>query len=179
MKTLRTIAEVRAHVAAARRAGRSVGLVPTMGAFHAGHEALIRAARDACDDVVVSLFVNPSQFEEPADLAAYPRGEPRDAAIAAELGADALFAPPVAEIYPDGFATAVHVAGLSGVLEGAQRGAALRRRLHGRLQAVRHRRAGCRFLRPEGRAAGGRHPAHAARPRHPGPAARRADRARG
>jgi pantoate--beta-alanine ligase len=124
MKTLRTIAEVRAHVAAARRVGRSVGLVPTMGAFHAGHEALIRAARDTCDDVVVSLFVNPSQFEEPADLAAYPRGEPRDAAIAAELGADALFAPPVAEIYPDGFATAVHVAGLSGVLEGAQRGAA-------------------------------------------------------
>jgi pantoate--beta-alanine ligase len=123
MKTLRTIADVRAHVAAARRAGRSVGLVPTMGAFHAGHEALIRAAHEACDDVVVSLFVNPSQFDEPADLAAYPRGEARDAAIAAELGADALFAPSVAEIYPDGFATTVHVDGLSGVLEGAQRGA--------------------------------------------------------
>jgi len=124
MKTLRTIAGVRAHVAAARRAGRSVGLVPTMGAFHAGHEALIRSARDACDDVVVSLFVNPSQFDEPADLAAYPRGEARDVAIAAELGADAVFAPPVAEIYPDGFATTVHVGGLSGVLEGAHRGAA-------------------------------------------------------
>jgi pantoate--beta-alanine ligase len=124
MKTLRTIADVRAHVAAARRAGRRVGLVPTMGAFHAGHEALIRAAREACDDVVVSLFVNPSQFDEPADLAAYPRGEERDAAIAAELGAGALFAPPVAEIYPDGFATTVHVGGLSDVLEGAQRGAA-------------------------------------------------------
>ena len=123
MKTLRTIADVRAHVAAARRAGRSVGLVPTMGAFHGGHEALIRAARETCDDVVVSLFVNPSQFDEPADLAAYPRGEARDAAIAAELGADALFAPAVAEIYPDGFATTVHVGGLSGVLEGAQRGA--------------------------------------------------------
>jgi pantoate--beta-alanine ligase len=124
MKTLRTIADVRAHVAAARRAGRSVGLVPTMGAFHAGHEALIRAARETCDDVVVSLFVNPSQFDEPADLAAYPRGEARDAAIAAELGAGALFAPPVAEIYPDGFATTVHVGGLSDVLEGAHRGAA-------------------------------------------------------
>jgi pantoate--beta-alanine ligase len=123
MKTLRTIADVRAHVAAGRRAGRSVGLVPTMGAFHGGHEALIRAARETCDDVVVSLFVNPSQFDEPADLAAYPRGEARDAAIAAELGADALFAPSVAEIYPDGFATTVHVDGLSGVLEGAQRGA--------------------------------------------------------
>lgn len=124
MRTLRTIADVRVHVGAARRAGRSVGLVPTMGAFHAGHEALIRAARETCDDVVVSLFVNPSQFEEPADLAAYPRGEERDAMIAAELGADALFAPPVAAIYPDGFATTVHVGGLSGVLEGAQRGAA-------------------------------------------------------
>jgi pantoate--beta-alanine ligase len=94
-----------------------------MGAFHGGHEALIRAARETCDDVVVSLFVNPSQFDEPADLAAYPRGEARDAAIAAELGANALFAPSVAEIYPDGFATTVHVDGLSGVLEGAQRGA--------------------------------------------------------
>ena len=84
MKTLRTIAEVRAHVAAARRAGRSVGLVPTMGAFHAGHEALMRAARDGYDDVVVSLFVNPTQFNEAADLEAYPRTEASDAAIAEE-----------------------------------------------------------------------------------------------
>jgi pantoate--beta-alanine ligase len=124
MKTLRTIAEVRAHVAAARRAGRSVGLVPTMGAFHAGHEALMHAARAACDEVLVSLFVNPAQFEEASDLHAYPRTEAEDAAIAAALGVDALFAPPVSEIYPDGFATSIHVAGLSGVLEGAERGAA-------------------------------------------------------
>jgi pantoate--beta-alanine ligase len=122
VKTLRTITEVRAHVASARRAGRSVGLVPTMGAFHGGHEALIRAARAACDEVVVSLFVNPTQFNEAADLDAYPRTEASDAAIAAELGVDVLFAPPVAEIYPDGFATSVHVAGLSAVLEGAERG---------------------------------------------------------
>jgi pantoate--beta-alanine ligase len=122
MRMLRTIAEVRAHVAQARRAGRSVGLVPTMGAFHAGHEALIGAARDSCDEVVVSLFVNPAQFEEATDLDAYPRTEASDAAIAAGLGVDALFAPPVAEIYPDGFATSVHVAGLSAVLEGAERG---------------------------------------------------------
>ncbi len=124
MKTLRTVAELRAHVRAARRAGRSVGLVPTMGAFHAGHEALMRAAREACDDVVVSLFVNPAQFEEASDLDAYPRTEPGDAAIAAALDVDALFAPSVAEIYPDGFATSIRVAGLSGVLEGAGRGAA-------------------------------------------------------
>jgi pantoate--beta-alanine ligase len=122
MRTLRTIADVRAYVAAARRAGRSVGLVPTMGAFHAGHEALIRAAREACDEVIVSLFVNPAQFEEAADLDAYPRTEASDAAIAAGLGVDVLFLPPVAEIYPDGFATRVRVDGLSTVLEGAARG---------------------------------------------------------
>jgi pantoate--beta-alanine ligase len=123
MKTLRTIAEVRAQVAGARRAGRSVGLVPTMGAFHAGHEALMRAARESCDDVIVSLFVNPAQFDEPGDLAAYPRTEPADADRAAELGVDAVFAPPVAEIYPAGFATTIRVDGLADVLEGAARGA--------------------------------------------------------
>jgi pantoate--beta-alanine ligase len=121
---VRTIAAVRAHVAGARAAGSSIGLVPTMGAFHAGHEALIAAARAACDEVIVSLFVNPAQFEEAADLAAYPRSEERDAAIAAEHGVDALFAPPVAEIYPAGFATSIRVAGLSDVLEGAVRGPA-------------------------------------------------------
>ena len=122
MRTLRTIAEVRAHVAAARRAGRSIGLVPTMGAFHAGHEALMEAARAACDEVVVSLFVNPAQFEEAGDLAAYPRTEDGDAATAAALGVDVLFAPPVSEIYPDGFVTTVRVQGLGAVLEGAERG---------------------------------------------------------
>jgi pantoate--beta-alanine ligase len=122
MKTLRTIAEVRDHVARARAAGRSVGLVPTMGAFHAGHEALMRAARAECDEVLVSLFVNPAQFDEAADLDAYPRTEASDASVAAALGVDALFAPRVAEIYPDGFATSIRVAGLSGVLEGAERG---------------------------------------------------------
>ena len=122
MKILRTIAEVRAHVAAARRAGRSVALVPTMGAFHAGHEALMKAARDGYDDVVVSLFVNPTQFDEAADLQAYPRTEASDAAIAEGLGVDALFAPAAGELYPDGFATRIRVAGLGGVLEGAERG---------------------------------------------------------
>jgi len=123
MKTLRTIAAVRAHVAAARREGRSIGLVPTMGAFHAGHKALMLAAREACDEVIVSLFVNPAQFEEPDDLAAYPRTEAEDAATAAGLGVGALFAPAPAEIYPAGFATAVAVRGLADVLEGAERGA--------------------------------------------------------
>jgi pantoate--beta-alanine ligase len=123
VRTLRAIGEVRAHVADARHAGRRIALVPTMGAFHAGHEALMRAAREACDEVIVSLFVNPAQFNEANDLAAYPRSEESDAATAAALGVDVLFAPPVAEMYPDGFATTIRVRGLSGVLEGAHRGA--------------------------------------------------------
>jgi pantoate--beta-alanine ligase len=107
---------------AAERRG-TVGLVPTMGAFHAGHHSLIRAARERCDTVVVSLFVNPAQFNEAADLEAYPRDEARDAAEAEELGVDILYAPSVDEVYPPGFATAVRVEGLSDVLEGAERGA--------------------------------------------------------
>jgi pantoate--beta-alanine ligase len=122
MRTLRTIAEMRAYVMRARGQGRSIALVPTMGAFHAGHEALIGAARAGCDEVIVSLFVNPTQFNEASDLEAYPRTEASDAATAAELGVDVLFAPPVGEIYPDGFATSVHVAGLSATLEGVERG---------------------------------------------------------
>jgi pantoate--beta-alanine ligase len=122
MRTIRTIPEMRAYAGRARAQGRSVGLVPTMGAFHEGHLSLIRAARASCDEVVVSLFVNPAQFEDPADLAAYPRDERRDTAAAAGLGADVLFAPTPEEMYPDGFATTVRVAGLSDVLEGAERG---------------------------------------------------------
>jgi pantoate--beta-alanine ligase len=122
MKTLRTVAEMRAYVAEPRRAGRTIGLVPTMGAFHGGHHSLMRAARERCDEVVVWLFVNPTQFNEHSDLAGYPRDEAKDAAEAAELGVDVLFAPSVDEVYPAGFATSVHVAGLSDVLEGAERG---------------------------------------------------------
>ena len=122
MITIRTKAEMHAHTAAARAAGRRIGLVPTMGAFHAGHHALMRAARAACDEVVVSLFVNPAQFDEASDLAAYPRTEERDAAEAAGLGVDVLFAPSPEEVYPAGFATSVRVEGLSDVFEGAERG---------------------------------------------------------
>ena len=122
MRTLRTVAEVRAHVAGARGDGRSVGLVPTMGALHDGHLALMRAARSAHDQVVASLFVNPAQFDEASDLAAYPRDEARDAELAAAAGVDVLFAPAVDEVYPAGFATTVRVDGLGDVLEGAVRG---------------------------------------------------------
>ena len=122
MRTIRTVAQMRAWLGNARAEGRSVALVPTMGAFHAGHHSLMRAARDEQDSVVVSLFVNPAQFNDQHDLAAYPRTEANDAAEAAELGVDVLFAPAVSEIYPDGFATSVQVQGLSEVLEGAERG---------------------------------------------------------
>jgi pantoate--beta-alanine ligase len=122
MRTLRTVAEVRAALAKPRRAGRTIGLVPTMGSFHGGHLSLMRAAREECDEVVVSLFVNPTQFDQSADLRRYPRDETGDALLAADAGVDYLFAPSEAEIYPPGFTTTVSVAGLTETLEGAHRG---------------------------------------------------------
>jgi pantoate--beta-alanine ligase len=121
LRVVRTVAELRALLAPERRAGRSIGLVPTMGAFHAGHRSLMARARAAHDVVVVSLFVNPTQFAPTDDLSAYPRDEARDAEIAAAEGVDVLFAPPVEEVYPDGFATTVGVGGISESLEGAHR----------------------------------------------------------
>ena len=122
MRTVRTIKELRSALAGPRSAGARIGLVPTMGAFHEGHLSLMRRARAECDVVVISLFVNPAQFNESGDLAAYPRDEQRDARLAAAEGADYIFAPSVAEMYPEGFATTVSVADLSEVLEGMQRG---------------------------------------------------------
>jgi pantoate--beta-alanine ligase len=120
---VRTVAELRAALLPARRAGRSIGLVPTMGALHEGHLALIRRARAECDEVVVSLFVNPAQFDDAGDLEAYPRDEGRDARLAAGAGAGLLFAPAAEEVYPPGFATRVAVRGpLTETLEGAHRG---------------------------------------------------------
>jgi pantoate--beta-alanine ligase len=122
MRTLRTVAEVRAALAEPRRDGRTIGLVPTMGAFHAGHLSLMKRARADCEMVIVSLFVNPAQFDDSRDLASYPRDEQRDAGLAVEAGVDYLFAPSPEEIYPAGFATTVSVSGLTEVLEGARRG---------------------------------------------------------
>ncbi len=98
-----------------------VGLVPTMGALHAGHEALIRTARGDCDTVVVSVFVNPAQFDDREDLAAYPRHDARDAELAEAAGADVLFAPAAEDLYPPGFQTWVEVEELSRGLVGAHR----------------------------------------------------------
>ena len=123
MRTVRTVPELRSALAGPRAAGRRIALVPTMGAFHAGHLSLIQRAREQADVVVVSLFVNPTQFRPGEDLASYPRDEARDAALAEDEGADVLFAPPVEEVYPDGFATQVRVTGpLTERLEGATRG---------------------------------------------------------
>jgi pantoate--beta-alanine ligase len=109
MKTVRTVTEMR-QLAQSHK----VGLVPTMGAFHEGHLSLIRAAREECAFVVVSLFVNPAQFGEQADLARYPRDEARDARLAEDAGVDVLFVPSVEQMYPDGFATWVDVEAIGG-----------------------------------------------------------------
>jgi pantoate--beta-alanine ligase len=114
VKVVRTIAQLEPGIGI-------IGLVPTMGALHAGHEALIAAARAECDVVVVSLFVNAAQFDDGPDLAAYPRDEARDAEVAEAAGADVLFAPSATEIYPAGFQTWVDVEDLSRGLEGAYR----------------------------------------------------------
>lgn len=120
-RALRTKAELRAAVSAAKREGQVVGLVPTMGYLHEGHLSLIRAARAECDLVVMSLFVNPTQFGPGEDLDRYPRDEERDLRLAAEAGADLVFAPGVEEVYPDGPDAATHVevgGALTEVLDG-------------------------------------------------------------
>lgn len=118
---VRTLAELRATVAAWRRQGAKIAVVPTMGALHEGHLSLVRAALVQAERVIVTLFVNPKQFNSAADLAAYPRTEDSDAAKLSPLGAHMLYAPNAEEIYPDGFATNVSVAGVSDGLCGAFR----------------------------------------------------------
>jgi len=117
VRTARTIAELHAELEPLR-SGSTIGLVPTMGSFHDGHLALFRAAREENDVVVVSLFVNPAQFDEPRDLAAYPRNEARDAELARDAGVDVLFTPEAAELYPEGLQTWVEVEELGSMLEG-------------------------------------------------------------
>ena len=121
MRIVRTIRELRAALDTIRDRGSSVGLVPTMGSFHEGHVSLFRAAREDCDAVVVSLFVNPSQFDDASDFERYPRDPERDEALAADAGVDVLFEPSADEIYPRGHQTWVEVTQLSQGLEGAHR----------------------------------------------------------
>jgi pantoate--beta-alanine ligase len=116
----RTTAELREALVPARRQERTIGLVPTMGALHEGHLSLLRAARRRCEVVVMSLFVNPAQFGRGDDLETYPRDEARDRELAGREGVDLIYAPPIEEVYPEGFATGVEVSGrLTEVLCGA------------------------------------------------------------
>ena len=122
MIIVRRVDALREVVRAARARGERIALVPTMGALHDGHLALMRRAGEECECVVVSLFVNPAQFTEAADLDRYPRDEARDVRLMESVGVQVLFAPPVDEVYPTGFATTVEVTGLSAPLEGEARG---------------------------------------------------------
>jgi pantoate--beta-alanine ligase len=121
MEILHTVAELRAWSRQQRSSGKTIGLVPTMGALHAGHGGLIRAAHEACGSVAVSIFVNPTQFGPNEDLARYPRNFEADCALARAEGADVIFAPSVEELYPAGAATFVEVDDLSDHLDGASR----------------------------------------------------------
>jgi len=122
VEIIRSPREMQRRVRESRVRGESIGFVPTMGAFHEGHLSLMRRASSDNDVVIASLFVNPKQFGEAADLAAYPRDEATDARLAEGAGVDILYAPDVAAMYPPGFATTITVSGVSEVLEGAMRG---------------------------------------------------------
>lgn len=121
MQIIRTVNELRAWSRAGRASGKTIGLVPTMGALHAGHASLIRAARSRCALVAVSIFVNPTQFGPNEDYARYPRTFDADCKLAESMGADVIFAPAVDELYPDGAETFVEVEGLSNRLDGKSR----------------------------------------------------------
>jgi pantoate--beta-alanine ligase len=121
VQTVRQLEVLREAIAAWRQAGERIALVPTMGALHDGHMALVDAARRAANRVVVSIFVNPKQFGAGEDLAKYPRKEAADSRMLSGAGVDLLWMPPVEMVYPDGFATNVSVSGVSEVLEGAHR----------------------------------------------------------
>ena len=124
MRTLTTVTELRGHLDDARRGGRTVGLVPTMGYLHEGHGSLIARAAAECDEVVTTVFVNPLQFAAGEDLDAYPRDLEGDARTAAAAGCSVLFVPPEPEMYPhgrDSVATSVRVDSLASVMEGASR----------------------------------------------------------
>ncbi|WP_342069208.1 pantoate--beta-alanine ligase [Yoonia algicola] len=117
----RTLAGLRAQTVLWRKAGETIGVVPTMGALHQGHLSLARAAREKCDRVIVTIFVNPKQFNDPDDLKNYPRTENEDAYKLESIGIDLIYVPEPDQIYPDGFATSVSVSGLTDMLCGESR----------------------------------------------------------
>ncbi|MEL6958389.1 MAG: pantoate--beta-alanine ligase [Pseudomonadota bacterium] len=118
---VRTLTELRQMTAVWRQAGETIGVVPTMGALHQGHLSLVRAARAECDRVIVTIFVNPKQFNNPEDLENYPRTEEEDARKLIPHRVDAIYVPDGAQMYPEGFATTVSISGLTDMLCGAAR----------------------------------------------------------
>jgi pantoate--beta-alanine ligase len=118
---LRSVAAMQALSREWKAAGQTIGIVPTMGALHRGHTALVQAAKRGADRVVVTIFVNPKQFNNPDDLRKYPRTEGADVGMLATVGVDAIYIPAPLEVYPNGFATTVSVGGISATLEGARR----------------------------------------------------------
>src|SRR5689334_5642694 len=121
MEIARTVADLRKHIAGWRNNGERVGLVPTMGALHRGHMALVRTARAECDRVAASIFVNPKQFAPTEDLGSYPRREAAALEMLQSAGTDLVFMPIVEKMYPPGFATLVRMSGLTEGLCGAHR----------------------------------------------------------
>lgn len=121
METVHTVAALRARVSVWRRTAHRVALVPTMGALHDGHLSLVAAAKARCDRVIVTIFVNPRQFNDPKDYASYPRTEEDDARKLSRFDIDALYVPDPDQIYPEGFSTTVSVAGLTDVMDGVHR----------------------------------------------------------
>jgi pantoate--beta-alanine ligase len=118
---VRTVKHLRERIISWRNEGLSIGLVPTMGALHSGHMALVSRSLETCDRTLVTLFVNPQQFGETEDLDGYPRDEQKDAAKLKMVGIHLLFSPTIAEMYPDGYSTGVRVSGLGDVLDGIHR----------------------------------------------------------
>ena len=170
---------MRARAEDLRRDGRRIAVVPTMGALHEGHLTLLRAARARADIVILTIFVNPTQFGPNEDLAQYPRDEAGDIAKARTCGIDLAFCPEASAMYPPGAQTFVEVRELQKPLCGASRPGPLRRRRDDRQQAVPHHAAAPRGVRREGLPAARDHPAHGARPRLRHRDRRRADRPRG
>lgn len=120
-RIIRTLSELRVQTAQWRRAGETIGVVPTMGALHQGHLSLVKAAKSGTDRVIVTIFVNPKQFNNPDDLEKYPRTEEEDAQKLAPYAVDVIYVPDGGQMYPDGFASNVHVSGITEELEGAHR----------------------------------------------------------